>query len=921
MLKRPTRVGLTTLLVALFVPLVCGTGLLVSSLGVRRTEEVLAMATEQSLETLAMDLRNRIRSALDPGLVTVELERLQDLAGGRSTAQRLALLPQLTLALSSSRTVAAFLVASPDGSLFVVANAHWPSGPLLNDLPDKAAYVVQTRQAGARRAHLLVFDDRLRQLSSRDIPLRADFNLRQLPWVARTVGATQPVLSPAHRFTLVDHIGVTASLPMQGGGAVAAALPLGALGRMLEEERFTPHTELAIVTPTGSVIATPGMQGMGAAHSHARGDAVLPTLSQLGLPALAALAPQLALERQGADPMTNVPALSRYRLHHQPWRGAVIGLPSAIEGGSTFLLVAIPEAELLAGSRRLAHEGGVLTLLVLLLAVPVVVLLARRLSQSLRRLAADAHAIRSFQLAGDGAARSHIAEVDELGVTLDAMRGTIRRFLEISSLLAKEEDVDRLLEQLLEESVQVSHACGGSLTLPPDRRLERGTVAGAQALPLPLLSRSGERLGELVLHFAAPPEPARVAFCRSLSGNAAVALETRSLINAQKALFAAFIEMIAAAIDAKSPYTGGHCARVPELAAMLAQAACEARTGPYAAFQLSEPEWEALHIGSWLHDCGKVTTPEYVVDKATKLETLYDRIHEVRMRFELLKSSAETAYWRAVAEGGDAQAALEVLQATWAELDDDFSFVAACNLGGEAMDDADLERLRRIAARPWRRTLDDRLGISNDERRRCTAEPVPDLPCEEPLLADRPRHRIPRPDGHGLAPDNPWGFTMAEPELLADRGELHNLSIRRGTLTDEERYAINQHIIQTIRMLQALPYPAHLQAVPEIAGGHHERIDGKGYPRSLTGEQMSPLARMMAIADVFEALTAADRPYKSGKTLSASLAIMARMVQEQHLDAELFELFVRSGVYRRYAERFLAADQTDVVDEEALLRR
>jgi len=184
------------------------------------------------------------------------------------------------------------------------------------------------------------------------------------------------------------------------------------------------------------------------------------------------------------------------------------------------------------------------------------------------------------------------------------------------------------------------------------------------------------------LRFAEPPEPARVAFCTALSGTAAVALETRSLIAAQKALFAAFIEVIAASIDAKSPYTGGHCARVPELAAMLARAACEARTGPYAAFQLSEPEWEALHIGSWLHDCGKVTTPEYVVDKATKLETLYDRIHEVRMRFELLKSSAETAYWRAVAEGGDAQAALEVLQATWAELDDDFSFVAACNLGG-----------------------------------------------------------------------------------------------------------------------------------------------------------------------------------------------------------------------------------------------
>jgi hypothetical protein len=246
--------------------------------------------------------------------------------------------------------------------------------------------------------------------------------------------------------------------------------------------------------------------------------------------------------------------------------------------------------------------------------------------------------------------------------------------------------------------------------------------------------------------------------------------------------------------------------------------------------------------------------------------------------------------------------------------------VAACNRGGEAMAPEDLERLQQIAQRRWRRSLDDRLGISNDELRRCIGEAEQSLPCWEPLLADRPRHRIPRPEQQRLQADNPWGFTMAEPELLADRGELHNLCIQRGTLTEEERYAINQHIIQTIRMLDALPYPQHLQAVPEIAGGHHERMDGRGYPRSLSGEQMSPLARMMAIADVFEALTAVDRPYKSGKPLSASLAIMARMVQEQHLDADLFELFVRSGVYRRYAERFLAADQIDAVDEEALLR-
>jgi hypothetical protein len=354
---------------------------------------------------------------------------------------------------------------------------------------------------------------------------------------------------------------------------------------------------------------------------------------------------------------------------------------------------------------------------------------------------------------------------------------------------------------------------------------------------------------------------------------------------------------------------------------MLAQAACEASSGPYANFQLSAADWEALHIGSWLHDCGKVTTPESVVDKATKLETLYNRIHEVRMRFELLKAAAETDHWRAVAGGGDPEVLRRQLEAETAALDDDFAFVAACNLGGEAMAPADLERLQRIARRRWRRTLDDRLGLSHEEWLRCQQEPQEPLPCLEPLLADRPRDRLPRPPQQRLAADNPWGFTMAEPEFLADRGELHNLSVARGTLTAEERYTINEHIIQTIRMLSALPFPDHLRAVPEIAGGHHERIDGRGYPRSLRGDQMSPQARMMAIADVFEALTAADRPYKIGKTLSGALEIMAAMVRGQHLDADLFALFLEAGIHQRYAERFLAPDQIDAVDVEALLRR
>jgi hypothetical protein len=355
------------------------------------------------------------------------------------------------------------------------------------------------------------------------------------------------------------------------------------------------------------------------------------------------------------------------------------------------------------------------------------------------------------------------------------------------------------------------------------------------------------------------------------------------------------------------------------LAKALADAACDSTSGAYAHFQLSAEEWEALHLAAWLHDCGKVTTPEYVVEKATKLETLYDRIHEVRMRFELLKASAECEYWQAVAAGGDPQALRRELEACWMELDDDFAFVAACNLGGEVLDPAAVQRLQRIARRGWRRTLNDRLGISADERRRAEAEPEQPLPVHEPLLADRPRHRIPRAPQQRRPAANPGHFTLQEPELLANKGELHNLGVSRGTLNPEERYVINEHIIHTIRMLEALPFPPHLAAVPAIAGGHHERMDGRGYPRSLRGEQMGPLARMMAVADVFEALTAADRPYKAAKTLSEALAIMAAMVREQHLDPALFALFVRSGVYRRYAQEFLSPAQLDNVDEAALL--
>jgi HD-GYP domain-containing protein (c-di-GMP phosphodiesterase class II)/HAMP domain-containing protein len=458
-------------------------------------------------------------------------------------------------------------------------------------------------------------------------------------------------------------------------------------------------------------------------------------------------------------------------------------------------------------------------------------------------------------------------------------------------------------------------------------RFEKDGYRAQSALTLPLRDQKGDTIGLLQLVNARGESgnvtgfaPELVTYIEALSSDAAVAIDVRRLLKAQKDLLESFIQVIAGAIDAKSPYTHGHCQRVPELAKMLTAAAVDADVGPFADFHLSDNDWNTLYLASWLHDCGKVTTPEYVVDKATKLETIFNRIHEIRTRFEVLIRDAQIDYWKALAEGGQHQADLEAQRnERIRQLEDDFSFIAACNLGGEYMSDDDIARVHQIAQRSWVRHLDDRLGLSFEELRRKQREPMPKLPISEPLLADRPDHIIPRLEGRHPFGDNAHGFDMEIPENEYNLGEVYNLCIRKGTLTPEERFKINDHIVQTIIMLEKLPFPRELKRVPDWAGNHHEKMDGTGYPRRLKGAQMSIPERIMAIADIFEALTAVDRPYKPAKTLSESLRIMSLMRDNGHIDPELLALFLRSGVYLRYAEAFLQPEQIDHVDIERLL--
>jgi HD-GYP domain-containing protein (c-di-GMP phosphodiesterase class II) len=394
---------------------------------------------------------------------------------------------------------------------------------------------------------------------------------------------------------------------------------------------------------------------------------------------------------------------------------------------------------------------------------------------------------------------------------------------------------------------------------------ERTGYRSQSFLTVPMQNHEGEIIGVLQLINAVRPGSSVVVdfsqadqrLAESLASQAAIALTNRQLVQQLETLFESFIKLINLAIDEKSPYTGGHCQRVPELTMMLADAVDATTTGPLADFKLTDKDRYELRIAALMHDCGKVTTPVHVVDKATKLQTIYDRIHLLDTRFEVLKRDAEVRQWRSLAEGQSAAAAAATWQDFCAQCDADRDFLRKANVGGERMSDADIERVRQIGSQyRWR----------NEEG------------IEAPFLSEN---------------------------------ELENLTIRAGTLTQSERETINHHIVATIRMLEQLPWPKHLKNVPEYAGGHHERMDGKGYPKGLKRDQMSWQARMMGISDIFEALTAKDRPYKEGMKLSQALSILDNFKNNGHIDPDLHEVFLKSEVYRKYAAGFLGVQQVD----------
>ncbi len=967
------RFGFQQHMAMLFSALVLVTGLTLALAGYRMVAETVISANDKLVHQVTEKvMAQAVHGARRPVQLFVDTMAKGALIEAHTLDERLAYLRPIRAILDAYPLVDSIVFGYDNGDFLEARLLSANANPNCPEAPDESALAVFSIEAdknGKRTGECLFFDDELRLLlrSSRT----ANYDPRTRPWYREAMQTdglilTQPYSHPSSGQTITAF----ARKNHDGNAAVGIITNLSQLSDMLARNLPSKASHLVLLRSDGTLVAADDgivvREKSGAVRPRTSDD--LPAVIKRGMEAY-----QIGLRGKGID-------------INDGQRDWTLTLEESGAGDdiNSVMLLAIPKDETLANAVIFLRHTILIMAGILILSIPLVWIVAKRVSSPLRMLTDKVQRIQQFCFEERGhPIDSGIEEIQALADGIDRMRDNTAKFLAITQAISVERNFDVLLESVLNKILEVTDVDGGTLallsnnggllkdsrvcwikeremqcapvsheelesTLPIGEALLNGTavrtaieranrngaadfltpgfadahIARIDAICIPLRDRMGERLGVLALFKAVRPGGAglqaqQVSFIEAAASTAAIALENQSLIEAQRELRDALIHILAGAIDAKSPDTGGHCQRVPVLFQMLLHAACDTREGPLKDFTLNEDGWEEAKLAGWLHDCGKITTPEYVMDKATKLETLYDRIHEVRTRFEVLKRDAEIASLRALLDGADAADEQRKLNEALRALDDDFAFVAACNAGGESMSDTAVERLAAIGGRTWLRTLDKQLGVSRAERARMDRTTAPALPVLESLLMDCPEHIVERGEKDFIPTGGDQRFTIKTPSALYNRGELYNLRIQRGTLTEEERYKINDHITQTILMLEQLPLPRHLRNVPDIAASHHETMDGKGYPRGLKREDMSWSARMMAIADIFEALTASDRPYKSSKTLSEALKIMDGFKARNHIDPDLYELFLQSDIPQRYAAQHLPPEQNDLHESTA----
>ncbi|WP_095182194.1 HD domain-containing phosphohydrolase [Pseudomonas sp. Irchel 3F6] len=956
----------------MFTFLLLLTGVVLGLFNYHQTTQIILSSSEKLFDRIEQDVRLDLQATYQPIRNLLSLLADTPAAQASDLEQRLPLLKPFSQSLTDNPALASLYLGYANGDFFMVRALRTPALKAQLQAPEAAAYQVWSIEhapQGAVRSQSLFFDQALTPINRREHP-QEPYDPRSRTWFSDALQQAGQITTEPYVFFSTHNVGTTLARRSGENAVIGADLTLASLSTALGKHQVTPSTEIALYDTDGNAVAYPDSHRLivdDRTARLARAADLSPELNvllssdnigkRLQVNDRQWIVARTSIEEGGPKGLQLALLVPEDELlvdaFRMRWQGALITL--------AILLLCLPlgwvisrilvkplhalvkEADAIRSfdfSSPLARRSPVLEVDQLSLSMArmketlgsffritdslcaetrFAPLLERVLFETVQIAQAQAGLI--YLREADG------ARMEPYGLVIDGVPQKLEAF-DIEGRELHKNTGPAWFEQLASANNTVSHL-GFDQAGDLQKILLVMESPRIHLIGIRLHNQHDETIGLLILLVNDSGEPSdleklrpdRIAFLQAVSGAAAVSIESQRLQARQKQLLDAFIQLLASAIDAKSPYTGGHCQRVPELTLMLAQAAAASQDPAFTGYQPSEDEWEALHIAAWLHDCGKVTTPEYVVDKATKLETINDRIHEIRTRFEVLKRDVWINYWQTVASGADEAALARARDSELLMLDDDFAFVARCNLGGEAMAEADLQRLERVAQRRWLRTLDDRVGVSWEENRRQAKTPAPLLPVSESLLADKPEHLIERDKSELIPEDNPWGFKLDVPAYKYNRGELYNLKIGRGTLTREERYIINHHMVQTIMMLSHLPFPGHLDSIAEIAGGHHEKMDGTGYPKRLKREEMSLPARMMAIADIFEALTAADRPYKKAKSLSEALGIMATMCREAHIDAPLFGLFINEGVYMQYATRFLDPAQIDSVDTASLMHK
>ncbi len=941
MKSTPRSISLQILFFSTVVFCIISVASLIILHGFRSQKNNILESTHIVAKHVVNEISLSVKSPIVPAQIALQLLSHDPITRATALNNRLDSLPIFVELLEKNPLGRTLYIGYDSGEMYSVGRAKGKGVSYSGPIPKDASFLLETKtkkRDGTYSHEIRFYDDTLVFLEMHGIEEEYDIDPRKTEWFQKAIIANDAIITKPYVFYPSEEIGVTIATRAEVAPSVLGLnVTIDDFCALLASLRVTPNTEIAIVDEEQNVVAYQDIKRLSLGTSNA---GTVPDLAGLNVPVLS----QIHSQQLFQDRMT------LFTDKDVSWYGVTSSITTTA-GGRFTTLIAIPASELLANAwNELYTEMAIACVLVFALLF-IGYFLSKRVTQPLSDLTAQVAAIGNFDFTTPIGVNTRMTEARGLSKALESMVVTIRKFLQISLVLNREQDIEHMLHTVLRNLLEMVHLPQGAIYLYDDKEEvlklsvhENGEYSTAIPLPVqttsdseifrhlqshtsaddilvPLRNRNNALLGVLCILYPASAEGARhdsfVHFVDNISKSAAIAIETRQLILAHESLLQSIIKLIADAIDTKSRYTGGHCRRVPELAIMLLDEAVKSEGPEFADFFMTKVQGEEFRVAAWLHDCGKITTPEYVVDKATKLETIYNRIHEVRTRFEVLHRDATIACLTAIANGGDAERAQQDCAEEHMRLQEEFSFIAMCNIGGESMEQADMDRLNQIAQRTWQRHFDDRIGLSQGElSQKSDIFYISGRSYTERLLMDKPSHIIPwedrvppvrRNDEHNI-----WGFDMELPKHMYNYGEIYNLSIRKGTLTEEERFMIDNHIVQTICMLSALSWPSALRKVPILAGTHHERMDGKGYPCKKTEADMTIPEMVLAVADVFEALTAGDRPYKSAKALSQTLEIMSRMVKDQHLNAAVFNLFLNSGVYLAYANAHMRPELIDV---------